>query len=576
MTRPPTHLLELDSLQQAIVQQIEADPTARCVTWYDRRGEHSWATREEFFAQAVGRAAQLRELGLQHGKACVIVHQSDALSMATLIGTLLIGGLPLLVAPPAIQGVNSDLPRIVARTVQRTGAQVVSCASSLLPMREELEAGSPGARFEFSDVLDVDSNASIGAIAKPGPTDRAAMQLTSGTTGFPRICVWKQEGVLAALDGMHRAMELGGDDVFFNWTPLYHDMGLVNNTFLCLATGIPMVMYSPLEFVKNPASWLKGLHDTGANTTWSPNFGFAISVARARERQLEGVRLDHVKGFWNAAERIHLETMRDFAERFEPYGVTPSQLKTNFGCAENIGGATFSDPHGPYVHEHVHRDKLQDDWIAEPVPEDDPMSTPVVSAGRTHPGMEIHILDEAGTRLPDGQVGLIALDTPSALIEFLDDPEATSASIRADGLVLTGDLGYKRDGEVFWTGRSKERITLRGKKFDPSDFEPALFEIEDLRKGCFAAFGVDDTAAGTQKIVILSEVREPMERDIDSIVGDVRTATMEHLGVNVADVVLVQPGTLTKTSSGKRRHRHFSQMYLSGELNEYVVEGAGV
>jgi len=567
----PTYLLTLGSLQDAFYRQLDDDADARCITWYDRRSEVKWQTRGEFFADAAGRAAQLQAAGLGRGDVCVIVHQSDATAMATLVGTLLLGGLPLLVAPPAIQGVNSDLPRIVANTVQRTGAPVVSCSSTVENMRDELIAGSPNTTFLFSDQLYVDPSTDLGERILPGPLDRVAYQLTSGTTGFPKICVWKQEGVLAALDGMHRAMELSTDDVFFNWTPLYHDMGLVNNAFLCLAAGIPMVMYSPLEFVKNPATWLIGLQETGANTTWSPNFGFAITAQRARDMQLEGVRLDHVKGFWNAAERIHLDTMQAFADRFAPYGVTESQLKTNFGCAENIGGATFSDPNGPYVYEHVNREILQDAWIAAPVAEDDPLATPIVSAGVPHPGMDIFILDDDGERLVDGEVGMVALDTPSALIEYLEDPAATKEAVLPDGLVLTGDLGYMRDGELFWTGRARERITLRGKKFDPSDFEPALFEIADLRKGCFAAFGVDDAAQGTQKIVVLSEVREPLQRSLDEITGDVRDATMTHLGVNVADVVLVESGTLTKTSSGKRRHRHFSQMYLSGELDPFVV-----
>ena len=571
----PSYLLSMDSLQEAFYRQLDADPDARCVMWYERRGEPRWQTRGEFYADAAGRAAQLRAAGLSRNEVCVIVHQSDAVSMTTLVGTLLLGGLPLLVAPPAIQGVNSDLPRIVAGTVQRTGAPVVSCSRTVENMRDELEASSPNTTFLFGDSLDVVPAEDIGERILPGPLDRAAYQLTSGTTGFPKICVWKQEGVLAALDGMYRAMELATDDVFFNWTPLYHDMGLVNNTFLCLAAGIPMVMYSPLEFVKSPASWLVGLQETGANTTWSPNFGFAITTQRARETQLEGVRLDHVKGFWNAAERIHLDTMRAFAERFESYGVTADQLKTNFGCAENIGGATFSDPNAPYVYEHVDREILQDAWIATPVAEDHELSTPIVSAGRPHPGMDIFILGDDGERLVDGEVGLVALDSPSALVEFLSDEVATKEAILPDGLVLTGDLGYMRDGELFWTGRARERITIRGKKLDPSDFEPALFEVADLRKGCFAAFGVDDSDQGTQKIVVLSEVREPVQRSLEDIAGDVRDATMTHLGVNVADVVLVEPGTLTKTSSGKRRHRHFSQMYLDGDLDRYVVAEVG-
>ncbi|HIE70734.1 MAG TPA: fatty acyl-AMP ligase, partial [Planctomycetes bacterium] len=139
-------------------------------------------------------------------------------------------------------------------------------------------------------------------------------------------------------------MGVADDDICFNWTPLYHDMGLVNNFFLSLSEGMPLALMSPIEFIRKPALWLRALQDTRATVTWSPNFGYAVAAQRIRNEDVEGVRLDHVRGFWNAAERIHYETVREFHKKFEHLGVSWSQLKTNFGCAENIGGATFTAP----------------------------------------------------------------------------------------------------------------------------------------------------------------------------------------------------------------------------------------
>src|SRR5205807_5324846 len=95
-------------------------------------------------------------------------------------------------------------------------------------------------------------------------------------------------------------------------------------------------------------------------------FGFAITARKAKDSELEGVRLDHVRAFWNAAERIHQRTFDTFYQRFWPLGVSREALKTNFGCAENIGGATFSAPDELPVCEYIDRRLLDRRGIAEP------------------------------------------------------------------------------------------------------------------------------------------------------------------------------------------------------------------
>jgi acyl-CoA synthetase (AMP-forming)/AMP-acid ligase II len=348
-------------------------------------------------------------------------------------------------------------------------------------------------------------------------------------------------------------------------------MGLVNNFFLCMTEGIPMVMLNPVDFVKKPALWLRSLVDTGATVTWSPNFGFAITAQRVRDSELQGVRLDGVRGFYNAAERIHYETLQAFHKRFAPYGLRYEALKTNFGCAENVGGATFSDPDGAMLVERIDRDTMLHRRIARPVTGDGDGSQAlnVVGVGRPHPDMSITILSRVGRPLPDGHVGEIGLETPSRMSGYMKDARATRRAIYGKYL-RTGDLGYMRDGEVFWVGRVRERITVRGVKLDPSDFEPILLQISDLRSGCFAAFGVDDEAMGTQRIVIVTEVRDAARRPAQEISSEIRSQVFDQLGINVNDVLLVRQGTLTKTSSGKRRHKHFRQHYLNGKLQEFT------
>lgn len=555
-----------DSIQARWRHTVEEDPGAHAIGFYSRRDEFEWLSRAELQARASAYGRLLEESGLRSGEVCLIVLPSGERAGLVLLGALLLGAVPLLVAPPALQGSNGHLAETIERTARRTRASLAVFASGYSPGPPEANAiGSTRVlRLDGDEPPTVSED--LPAVL-PGEGDIAAMQLTSGTTGFPRICAWQQRGVLAALDGMGAAMGLGDDDICFNWTPLYHDMGLVNNLLLSLTRGLPLAMLDPHDFVRDPGLWLRGLSRTGATVTWSPNFGFAVATERVADRDMEGVRLDGVRAFWNAAERIHLSTMLSFHDRFADLGVTLDALKTNFGCAENVGGATFSDPRGVFVHEWVDRRSLYEQRVATPLPQgsDHPEATPVVGVGRPYPGMEVEILSTHGEALPDGTVGEIALRTPSRMVGYVQDAVSTRHTLRGD-LLRTGDLGYKRGAELFWVGRVKERITVRGKKFDPSDLEPLLFRIEGLRPGCFVAFGVDDPELGTQRAVVVSEVREPLSRDRREIVGEVRRTALDSLGISLDDVLLVPPGTLTKTSSGKRRHRHFRTLYLEGEL----------
>jgi acyl-CoA synthetase (AMP-forming)/AMP-acid ligase II len=552
------------SLQSQLRAQLERRPENKALGWFDPGGECTWRTRGELLAQAAAAAQRLAEAGLRRGDACVIVLPSEENAAVAFLGTLFAGARPLLVAPPTLQRFNEDLVRVLLHSIRRTRARVVVHGDSLGDVADDVSSRLKRSSFVAAEDLRGADPVSLPPLPEPAPNDVVALQLTSGTTGLPRIGMWGHAGVQAALDGMAAAMRLAAGDLCFNWTPLYHDMGLVNNFLLCLAKGVPLVMQKPQDFVKRPALWLRGLASTGATLTWAPNFGFALATERIRDDEIEGVRLDRVRAFWNAAERVHLDTIEEFFARFARYGVRRDALKTNFGCVENVGGATFSAADGGFPVEHVDVGSLHARRIARPVrPGGD--SETVIGVGRANPGMEIAILSRDGRILEDGHVGEIALRTPSRMLGYLGDSKATRRALFGD-LLRTGDLGYLRGGELFWVGRARERITVRGKKIDPSEFEPVLFAISGLRAGCFAAFGVDDREQGTERIVVVAEVREPLTRDARAISAEIREQAFRKLDVGVSEVVLVAPGTLTKTSSGKRRHRHFRRLYLENKL----------
>jgi acyl-CoA synthetase (AMP-forming)/AMP-acid ligase II len=555
------------SLQAEILARLSESPDARCICFYGAGETIEWQSRSQLYSKSVAVAQQLRQEGVRPGDICIIVLPSGETSANALLATLLLGAVPLLIAPPTLVGGNLELHKTLHSVLRSTRPRVVVCAPSIKPDVAGFEESFPATRFVFPpDVKGIDFKNEPFAPVLPAPTDIAAMQLTSGTTAAPRVCVWDHKAVLAALDGMAAAMALAADDLCVNWTPLYHDMGLVNNFFLCMARGIPLVLLSPQEFVRRPALWLRCLSQTGATVTWSPNFGFALAARKAQESELEGVRLDHVRAFWNAAERIHADTFEAFYSRFAPLGVKREALKTNFGCAENIGGATFSGINELAPCEPVDRRLLDERGIARVSPATrDAEKVVVVSAGLAHPALKVRILSPRGRVLPDGRVGEICLDTPSRMLRYHQNAHETRRALRG-GLLHTGDLGYLRNGHLFWVGRLRERITIHGKKIDPSALENIFASTPGLREGCFAAFGVPDEQLGTERLIIVGEVRSPVTESLKQLAATISRKCFLELTITPGDIVLVPSGTLAKTSSGKRRHRHFRKLYLDGGL----------
>jgi fatty-acyl-CoA synthase len=559
--------VNLQSLQAEILARVSEAPQQRCICFYGPQEVVSWRSREQVYGRAVAVAQRLQDENVRAGDVCIVVLPSGEDAVNALLAALLLGAVPLLIAPPALVGGNLELHKTLHSTLRRTRPRAVVFSSSLEPELARLERNFPATRFIAPpDVSDIESPVASFTPVLPASTDIAAMQLTSGTTAAPRICVWEQRAVMAALDGMAAAMALSSTDVCVNWTPLYHDMGLVNNFFLCLSRGIPLVLLSPQDFVRRPAIWLKSLCQTGATITWSPNFGFALAVRKVQDREIEGVRLESVRAFWNAAERIHLETLDTFYRRFAAIGVRKMALKTNFGCAENVGGATFSGLDEPPPFECIDRRLLDECGLSRISAEtSDGNNAVIVSAGVAHPNIRVKILSSNGRVLPDGRVGEICLETPSRMLGYYRNLRETRRALRG-GLLHTGDLGYSRDGHLFWVGRLRERITIHGKKLDPSAFEGIFATTPGLREGCFAAFGAPDEDLGTERLILVAEVRAPQGESFKNLTATISRKCFLELGIAPGDIIFVPSGTLAKTSSGKRRHRYFRRLYLAGGL----------
>lgn len=369
-------------------------------------------------------------------------------------------------------------------------------------------------------------------------TAAAIVQFTSGSTAAPKGVVLSHANVWHCARSITEAIRLGPDDVHGSWLPLFHDMGLFG-ALTGLFRGIPLHLWSPAGFVRRPARWLAAFAQVRGTISTMPNFGYdalldAVPVERVAEFDLSAWRVA-----FNGAEAVQPASVSAFLERFAPAGFRPSTMVPAYGMAEVTLVATLPPSGRAPVVEWVDRDALA--VTGRAVPTAGPTARGLVGLGRAVPGMDLRI----GAGEPDGTVGEIQLRGAMATSGYLGgEPLFT-----ADGWLRSGDLGYLRDGELFFTGRLKEMITVAGRNVYPLDVEDAARDVVGVHRGrCVAVAQADP-----QRVVLVVETTASTDTDRAALTARLRTAVAARADLPGVTVHLVAPRGIPRTSSGKLR-----------------------
>ncbi|HMJ16253.1 MAG TPA: AMP-binding protein, partial [Polyangiaceae bacterium] len=398
------------------------------------------------------------------------------------------------------------------------------------------------------------------------PEDLALIQFTSGSTSAPRGCALSHRAVLANLTAIMERFQVQQGLRGVLWLPLYHDMGLISGVFLPISAAATAVLIGPERFLMDPLVWLEALHRHRGVLTATPTFGMAYVTRRLRGRDMH-LDLSAVRGICVGAEPVDPNVVRAFLDAMAPFQLSPEAIAPSYGLAENTLLVSQSAK-GMRV-ERVSRRSLETQKRADIATEDATDSVEVVKLGKPISGAELRIVNDAGQVLPQRAVGEVELRSPSTMSEYFDDPQATASAFR-DGWLRTGDIGYLANGELHLIGRAKDIIIVAGRNIAPQDIERLAGNVEGVRPGGVAAFGVN--ADGTEQIVVLIEARPT--QDTRALPQAVRQACADGLGIKPAILRIVPPGSLPKTSSGKLQRSAARDAYLNGSLASTEAGGA--
>jgi 1-acyl-sn-glycerol-3-phosphate acyltransferase len=480
-------------------------------------------------------------------------------------GILYAGAVPVPIYPPARPSQIEDHLRRQAGVLRNAGARILVTVPEGLRL-----AGILKGQVETLDTVETVSQlaADPSRTALPPVTDGAAtafIQYTSGSTGDPKGVVLTHSNLLANVRAMIIALQATPADIFVSWLPLYHDLGLIGAWMGTLYCGVHLYVTSPLNFLLRPECWLKAIHRFRGTLSAAPNFAYELCINKIPDAELEGLDLSTWRVVANGAEPVSVRTLRRFIDKFGPYGFRHSTMSPVYGLAENSVGLTFPPlGRGPLI-ERIDREALMVHGRADLARPDDANALEIVACGHPLPDNEIRIVDELGREIGERIEGRLEFRGPSQTSGYFRN-EAKSRELFHDGWVNSGDRAYMAGGDVFITGRVKDIIIRAGRNIYPHEVEAAVGEIPGMRKGGVAVFGTVDETSGTERLVVLAETRETGEGARATLRERANEVAATILGQPADEIVLVGPGTVPKTSSGKVRRSSAKDLYERGQL----------
>ncbi|MES2639515.1 MAG: amino acid adenylation domain-containing protein [Myxococcota bacterium] len=401
----------------------------------------------------------------------------------------------------------------------------------------------------------------------PSDSDAPALlQYTSGSTAQPKgVCVTHRNLVhnQAAI-----ARAFGHDEAssIVSWLPVYHDMGL-SNLLQAVYVGIPCFLMAPAHFLQRPARWLEAIARHRATTSGGPDFAYELCSRRITPEQRRRLDLGCWRVAYDGSEPVRAQTLQHFVETFGPQGFRASAFRPCYGLAEATLLVAAGAPDCVARIERFETLALTEHRAVVAAPG---LGQALVSCGSARE-CEVIIADPDGGRaLPTGRVGEIWVQGPSVAAGYWQRPEetATAFGARVPGhpgtFLRTGDLGFVTDGELYVAGRLKDLIVARGQNHHPADIERTAQDTDpSLPVGGGAAFGLD--VAGEERVVVVHEVGRAT-LDATALTGIIRRRILEEHGLQVAAVVLIRPGTLPRTTSGKVRRAACRDQFVAGTL----------
>ncbi|MFJ9903731.1 fatty acyl-AMP ligase [Streptomyces sp. NPDC101152] len=559
------------TLPEYVRHWAETTPDRRAFTFVehpapDSRGVHRTLTWRRLDARVRSLAARLaQEAGPGERVALLCPQGTDY--VAGFLAALTAGLIAVPLFPPGLPG-HGD--RLVAVLADARPAVVLTTGQVLAEVADFCERAD--VPVVASDQVP-DAAARDWRAPEPDAGAIAYLQYTSGSTRTPAGVEITHANVVA---NAWQALTAYGVDTHpatcVGWLPLYHDMGLVLSVAAPVVRGLLSVLMDPAAFLHEPVRWLRLLAAHPRAVSAAPNFAYDYCASAVTEAQKADLRLADVAALINGSEPVRPGTADRFHAAFAAQGLDADVHCPSYGLAEATVFVSAARPGGRPARFALDRDALAA-GKALPARPDDPRAVLLAGCG-TPARQRLRIVDPVSRAvLSEGEVGELWVQGPNVGRGYWNNAEQTERVFRAalaeaagGDWLRTGDLGTVLEGQLIVTGRLKDLIVVDGRNHYPQDVEATAQDAHPaVRRDRLAAFGVPG-GAGERVVVVAEHARTTnlAEVDVPTLVRAVRSAVSSRHGLRLADVVLVPPGTVPRTSSGKVSRSLTRARYLEG------------
>ena len=530
-------------------------------------------TWSQLYRRVRNLAQQVSEHGTVGDRAVILAPQSMDYIVGFL-GSMMAGHVAVPLAVPAPGSLDERVSAVLADTSPTVVLTTSSIADSVREYVAQANCDTVTTVIEV-DSLDLDDSGG-GNIRLEGLPTATYLQYTSGSTRVPAGVIITDDNLQANFRQLMAAYFAESDGLapaglnLVSWLPFYHDMGLVLGVVVPILGGFHADITSPISFLQRPARWVRALASGQPTWTASPNFALELAAAKTTDDDLAGLDLGNVRGITAGAERIHPATLRRFTDRFAKFNFREEAFKPSYGMAEATVFIASRTGGGPPEVTYFDSEKLGD---GAAVRTSVPGSTPLLSYGSLESPL-VRIVDpDTCVEVPEGTVGEIWTRGDNVAEGYWHKPEESertfggelnspSQGTPAGPWLRTGDLGFMSGGELYIVGRMKDMLIVYGRNHYPEDIEATVSEITGGRVAAIAV-----TVGHTEKLVVMIEYRKRKDAPEDDAeaIADVKNrvtaAISQAHGLTAADLVLVAPGSLPTTTSGKIRRSSSADMY---------------
>jgi acyl-CoA synthetase (AMP-forming)/AMP-acid ligase II len=522
------------TLTEVMRRRTALTPDAQYFSLFDET-----VTYGRVWAQSARYAAGLAAADVRPGDKVCLIYPTCAEFFYTFFGALRLGAVPVPLYPTlgveSTAGVLRDAEAVAVVTIGWFRAGVDASVALARNVRMVLEPN------------ELDSDAAVPPDHPARPDELCFLQYTSGSTGHPRGVMLTHANVVETTKFMSEAAGLNADDRVVSWLPLYHDMGLIGCAFTPPLTATPIWLLPP--DLRNPRPWLETITKVRATFTVSPDFGYRNCVRNARE--VSEYDLSTLKAALSGAEPVRASTIQAFEAHFGLKEI----VRPCYGLAEATLAVAIWPRGVPLRYDRTGR------WL---------------SVGAPCPGVAVRVAEPAGedgpvtlTDVPPNVEGEVCVKSPGVMRGYYNNPGATARVLTDDGWLRTGDLGFlDPEGFLYITGRLKDVIIIGGENVVPADVEEVVDQVPGVRYS--AAVGIDSERTGSQRLYVVAELRDGAG-DLAGLAREIVQRVHRAAGHRPARVLLVQPSTIPKTSSGKIQRSRLVQMIQGGDLRDRIL-----